>query len=1853
MAVKVDLDTSAARQSADALRTSAQQVTVQIKTLQETIGSLTASMTSVASQFAGAAASLVSMGKASADSAAGVSKFRQELAQLGKDTASGNAQVNKIVRNMESLNPASQAGARSLAAFTAANTRAGRVLTDSARSFDNLNRAYASGVISSTEYGTKYDALQDKLKAGIKNYNEQEKASLAASAAQEEYTERVGNLAAGVGNIDPKVNKLTQSLLDQDKIVRSAAEEQKRLMASSNDPGDRLAAKTAGTLASTIRSGVGVGQSDPEITASIKNVNQGYVEQSAALAKADASAANYAARMDEFKSSLSTAAPLVKNLTLGLLSDDTQTKASAQSYKSLVGSMDLAGKSAALTTDAQVKLGRAYAGGVVPSIKEVNAAQTELTKRFSESNLKNSGNEAGSFADKFSGLNKALVVALGPLSGVGSRLIALEYLFRENATSMAVFAIGLVGFAGAFVKAVEAGSAFQENNLQLQGMLKATGDRVGYTAEQINSFDEALAGASGNSLAGIREASNELLVFQNVSGTAFKRALEVATDLSSVGIGNLVTNTRLLGRALNDPVTNLQGLSRAVGSFSGADKEMIKNLYETGQVAAADNIILERLEARVSGASFAKASGFAGALTELRNETTKFFEEVSNKSNLLQTLTDLVNSVSASFNTLANGYGAAASLGETFNAIAKIVSFTIQEIAAHLNVVVDVIVFAFVGKALNLAISAITTLTISASALITRMLAVTAATTEATAATEAYAAAADSAAVAEDAEAAAGAVASVGTAAAGVGVEAGGLLGLLSAASGAAPVILVLSAIAGAIYGISSSSKAASPEVDALADKIKKFQELSVSPSSTASQGKALENEIQSKIDAAKAKLAEAQREATAEIAHPVVIPGFGAENQFGPTLDIIKSAETELDQLYTDYRKVAEMIDNTTISPTINFDVLKDNYEQLLEKVVPSIKEITDQTTNLKVAAEIGTPENIAKYAADMGISVAEATKQLQLFTETAKNKDTENTFEKDIRGADDARNKINAATKAINEYGYAKFKTTAGTDAATEIRDKNLLNGPGGSATGPNSAAEIGAIQAQYGAQAFQGFVHSVQELTDKALPMNKALHDQKDELTTLNDAMRNSAAVANAMGISQAQLGEYVNRTRLQILAFHTVQDPMDKFTSDLANNVQKLQSSNTSTNLLGSAGQTFDANQRAIESVMKSGLGDGSAKMAQGFLSTNNALVQMNPQLQTFIDKIVAAANSEEKLTIQGKLNNEYLETRSQLLLAEVNNASADDILNKRNKENALLAESLKLLKDKVDLDSADAQRILANVAATSQLNQQTSATKANYEELSSASGSAFEKITDGVSDILTGMKSQNEHISTSVQLTKLWLSVQQDLTKEMLKLAVINPIKNQLFGKPGEAGLPTFGSVVQTALGRGGNSNQVGNTTGIPGVTTNDEATMIKNLAALQINADGSMNIAASGALQSALVAQQSGKSLDNPYDALKDAGGALSPFGGALSTGDFKEFYDAAGFNKDSGSTSGLAKLLSSAGGSLESGASSLYNKLPDSVTAPLNSLGSSISKNVLSPVGSFLGIGGSAANTASSASGTAALTTAATSLTTASTTLTTSGTTLTTSGTALSSAAAALTSAATALSASGGGGGGGGSIPGLSSLGGMGGLGDLGGGGLSSIDAIGSGSGDAGMLGMGFSADDLGMGAMFGGSAAAGAAGSGAAAGAGSMGFADIMGSLAEALPMLFAARQGAVFGYAKGGMPSLHDFANRIVSRPTNFKFADGVGMMGEAGPEGILPLARTRDGSLGVRAGGAGGQSGPTPVTVINNNSSQIDVNNRRNSSGGSSLEIAVSNQIAKDFRTGGPASTAARDVFGSRVQPSTQR
>lgn len=129
---------------------------------------------------------------------------------------------------------------------------------------------------------------------------------------------------------------------------------------------------------------------------------------------------------------------------------------------------------------------------------------------------------------------------------------------------------------------------------------------------------------------------------------------------------------------------------------------------------------------------------------------------------------------------------------------------------------------------------------------------------------------------------------------------------------------------------------------------------------------------------------------------------------------------------------------------------------------------------------------------------------------------------------------------------------------------------------------------------------------------------------------------------------------------------------------------------------------------------------------------------------------------------------------------------------------------------------------------------------------------------------------------------------------------------------------------------------------------------------------------------------------------------------------------------------------------------------------------------------------------------------------------------------------------------------------------------------------------------------------------------------------------------------------GHALGDVfTGLRGFSNSIVDRPTLFsygtqltKFAKG-GVMGEAGPEAVMPLMRTASGHLGVRSEGS---QAPIVNVVINNSTGQsASQKTKTDNQGNKSIEVMIGDMAAQQMmKTGTSLNKAARSFSGVSQQ-----
>ncbi len=101
-----------------------------------------------------------------------------------------------------------------------------------------------------------------------------------------------------------------------------------------------------------------------------------------------------------------------------------------------------------------------------------------------------------------------------------------------------------------------------------------------------------------------------------------------------------------------------------------------------------------------------------------------------------------------------------------------------------------------------------------------------------------------------------------------------------------------------------------------------------------------------------------------------------------------------------------------------------------------------------------------------------------------------------------------------------------------------------------------------------------------------------------------------------------------------------------------------------------------------------------------------------------------------------------------------------------------------------------------------------------------------------------------------------------------------------------------------------------------------------------------------------------------------------------------------------------------------------------------------------------------------------------------------------------------------------------------------------------------------------------------------------------------------------------------ANGGawMRGVQMFANGgVVGSPTMFRHANGLGVMGEAGPEAIMPLSRGSDGKLGVKGSGV-------IVNIINNAGVEVQQSETTGSDGQRVMNLVIAQKVKEMFANG---------------------
>ena len=184
-------------------------------------------------------------------------------------------------------------------------------------------------------------------------------------------------------------------------------------------------------------------------------------------------------------------------------------------------------------------------------------------------------------------------------------------------------------------KSIKAFDRQEQALAQVRTGLESTGNTAGKTLEGLQktaqNFQKTTIFGDEDILTGV---TSQLLTFTNIAGEQFDRTQKAALDVTSRLFGvdasaeSLRSTSIQLGKALNDPTSNMGALSRSGIQFSDQQKEVIKNLQKTGNLAGAQTIILDELQKQYGGSAEAAAKAGAGGLKQFQNQMGDIVEEI-------------------------------------------------------------------------------------------------------------------------------------------------------------------------------------------------------------------------------------------------------------------------------------------------------------------------------------------------------------------------------------------------------------------------------------------------------------------------------------------------------------------------------------------------------------------------------------------------------------------------------------------------------------------------------------------------------------------------------------------------------------------------------------------------------------------------------------------------------------------------------------------------------------------------------------------------------------------------------------------------------------------------------------------------------------------------------------------------------------------------------------------------------------------------------------------------------------------------------------------------------------------------
>lgn len=291
--------------------------------------------------------------------------------------------------------------------------------------------------------------------------------------------------------------------------------------------------------------------------------------------------------------------------------------------------------------------------------KSVEAKQANVDFALTLNRVRNELAEAGKVARSGSAgvqqfqiamqdTTKSVQLALGPLSGVASRITALSGLFSQNNAGVALLISSFVGLSVATKHIVKEAIAYDTVMLRVESNVRALGETALFTTKEIIAMGNAFGESTLNSADASIEAILALQTFGGVTRDSFLDILKAAEGLSAVVGGDLVSNARKLGRFFEDPLKNMDSLRRSGIQFNQVQKDQIETLGRTLQLNQRNAVLLEEFRKRgVLDVAEDQAKGVAGQFDTMLERLGQIGKSIGQQKNITDGLAQSISEVNS------------------------------------------------------------------------------------------------------------------------------------------------------------------------------------------------------------------------------------------------------------------------------------------------------------------------------------------------------------------------------------------------------------------------------------------------------------------------------------------------------------------------------------------------------------------------------------------------------------------------------------------------------------------------------------------------------------------------------------------------------------------------------------------------------------------------------------------------------------------------------------------------------------------------------------------------------------------------------------------------------------------------------------------------------------------------------------------------------------------------------------------------------------------------------------------------------------------------------------------------------